>query len=171
MATRIKPTPNSPAKIQLERISHVFVRHPDREKFLEFATDFGFVEQFRDEEAVYLRGYGPDQYSYVVLKSLDGQKVFEGAAFIVKERSDLEKARKLPGATYKDVYNLPGGGELVSLTSPGGGKIHLLWGQDDRLVPDKEPSAQVQSLGPYNLPFTKQRKGRHLGYLNSRVLC
>jgi hypothetical protein len=160
MATRIKPTPNSPEKIQIQRISHVFLRHPNPEKFLTFAKDFGFVEEARDGEKIYLRGYGVDPYCYVVLPSTNGEKQFEGGAFLVKSKEDLYKAMKLPGATRKELPHLPGGGELISLSTPGEGKIHLLWGQEPRVAPSKEPSAQVQHLGPYNLPFTKDRKGR-----------
>jgi hypothetical protein len=160
MATRIKPSPNNPQKIQLQRISHVFLRHVDPEKFLTFAKDFGFVEEARDGDSVYLRGYGEDPYCYVVQPSTTGEKQFDGGAFLVKSKEDLEKAMKFPGATRKDLTHLPGGGELVSLTAPGGGKIHLIWGQKPRAVPEKEPSAQVQHLGPYNLPFTKDRKGK-----------
>jgi hypothetical protein len=160
MATRIKPSPNSPKKIQLERISHVYLRHIDPEQFVRFAADFGFIEEYREGEAVYLRGYGVDPYCYVVLPSTNGEKAFEGGAFVVKDKEDLDKSMKLPGATHKDLSHLPGGGELVTLSSPGGGKIHLLWGQKPRTVPAKEPSAQVQHLGPYNLPFTKARKGK-----------
>jgi hypothetical protein len=159
MATRIKPSPNSPHKIQIQRISHVFLRHPNPEKFLTFAKDFGFVEEARDGKAIYLRGYGVDPYCYVVLPSADGEKQFEGGAFLVKSKEDLEKGMKLPGATLKDLSHLPGGGELVSLSTPGGGKMHLVWGQEARTAPSKEPSAQVQHLGPYNLPFIKDRKG------------
>jgi hypothetical protein len=171
MATRIKPTPNSPQKIQLERISHVYLRHIDAEKFLVFAKDFGFIDEAHDGEAIYLRGYGVDPYCYVVLPSTNGEKQFEGGAFVVKSKEDLDKAMKLPGATHKQLSHLPGGGELVSLSSPGGTKIHLLRGQETRTVPAKEPSAQVQHLGPYNLPFTKDRKGRKSEYFHPVRLC
>jgi hypothetical protein len=159
MATRIKPSPNSAQKIQLQRVSHVFLRHPDPEKFLTFAKDFGFVEEARNGEEIYLRGYGIDPYCYVVLPSITEEKQFEGGAFIVKSREDLERAMKFAGAVRKDLSHLPGGGELVSFSTPGGGKMHLLWGQEARTVPKREPSAQVQHLGPYNLPFHKDRKG------------
>lgn len=96
IAARIKPTPNSPQKIQIERISHVYLRHIDAEKFLSFAEDFGFVEEARDGEAIYLKGYGVDPYCYVVLPGTNSEKQFEGGAFIVKSKEDLEKAMKLP---------------------------------------------------------------------------
>lgn len=161
MATRIKQASNSPQKIQLERSSHVYLRHVDADQFLTFATAFGLVEQTRDGEAIYLRGYGVDPYCYVVLPSTTGEKAFEGGAFVVKSKEDLDKAMKLPGAVYKDLSRLPGGGELVSLSTPGGGKIHPVWGQEPRTVAATEPSAQVKHLGPYNLPFTKNRKVDH----------
>ncbi|KAH9205670.1 Glyoxalase/Bleomycin resistance protein/Dihydroxybiphenyl dioxygenase [Leptodontidium sp. 2 PMI_412] len=183
MATRIKPTPNSPEKIQLSRISHVRLRHPDPEKFLVFASDFGFVEEARVDDAIYLRGYGVDPYCYVVLPSTNGEKEFEGGAYVVKSKDDLDKAMKFDGAVRQDILHLPGGGEMVSLSSPGGTKIHLVWGQKTRVPPAKEPSAQVVNLGPYNSPFTKERRGEfqrfqdgpamvhklgHYGYISSK---
>lgn len=159
MSTKINPSPNSPLKVQLARLSHVYLRHPDPERFLTFANDFGFVETHRDGDAVYLRGYGKDQYCYVLLPSENGKKDFEAGAWVVNSREDLEKALKLPGAVRKDLSNLPGGGHSVSVKSPGGTVINLVWGQEDREVLATETSAIVQSLGPYNRPFTKERKG------------
>ena len=143
MASRIKPSPNSAQKIQLQRISHVYLRHVDPEQFLKFATAFGFVEHSRDSKAIYLRGYSVDPYCYVITQSSDGKKAFEGGAFVVKEKTDLDKAMKLPGATYTNLTHLPGGGELVSLTTPGGGRMHLVWGQETRTVPAKDRKSVV----------------------------
>lgn len=160
MSTKITSTPNSPLKVQLARLSHVYLCHPDPERFLIFANDFGLTETHRDGDAVYLRGYGKDQYCYVLLPSKTGKKEFQAGAWVVHSREDLEKALKFPGAVHKDLSNLPGGGELVSVQSPGGTLINLVWGQEDREVLGTETSAIVKSLGPYNKPFTKERKGQ-----------
>ncbi|PVH68976.1 Glyoxalase/Bleomycin resistance protein/Dihydroxybiphenyl dioxygenase [Cadophora sp. DSE1049] len=159
VATKVKPTPNSPEKIQLERLSHVYIRHVNVQLFLKFAADFGFVEEFRDGEEIYLRGYGKDPYCYVVQPSTDGKPAFDGGAFVVRTKDDLEKAARLPGAVRKDLSHLPSGGELVSFKTPAGATMHLVWGQKERKIPSKEPSAQAMNQGPYNLPFTKERKG------------
>jgi hypothetical protein len=159
MSLKIVTTPNSPLKVQLTRVSHVYLRHPDTEQFKKFAADFGLVEAHREGDVVYFRGYGRDQYCYVLLPSVDGTKKFEGGAWALKSKDDLEKALKLPGATHRDLSHLPGGGEMVSITSPGGALIHLVWGQEDRETLDHETSAIVKNLGPYNKPFTKERKG------------
>ncbi|EKD18862.1 oxidoreductase [Drepanopeziza brunnea f. sp. 'multigermtubi' MB_m1] len=156
MSTRIKPSPNTPEKIQIQKLSHVYLRHADPEAFLTFAAAFGFEEEARDDDAVYLRGYGVDPYCYVVLGK---ERAFEGGAWTVKSREDLEKAMRLPGATRRDLVGVPGAGELVSVSSPGGTKMHLLWGQQTRAAPSTEPSAQVVSVGPANHPFMKERKG------------
>ncbi|KAI9877491.1 MAG: hypothetical protein M1823_007098, partial [Watsoniomyces obsoletus] len=41
---RISPISNSPSKIQLDRLAHVYFEHPDLDKFSKFAKDFGFAE-------------------------------------------------------------------------------------------------------------------------------
>jgi hypothetical protein len=160
MSTRISPSLNSPLKVQLARLSHVYLRHSDPERFLIFANDFGFVETHREGDAIYLRGYGKDQYCYVVLPSKNGENEFEAAAWVVSSKEDLEKALKFPGAIHKDLSALPGGGELVSVQSPSGTVINLVWGQEDREVLGTETTVIVETLGPYNKPFTKERKGQ-----------
>jgi hypothetical protein len=159
MSTKIVPTPNSPIKVQLARLSHVYLQHPNPEQFKAFAADFGFVETHKDENAVYFRGYGKDQYCYVLLPSENGMKDFHAGAWMVQSRDDLEKALKLPGALHKDPKDLPKGGQMVSVRSPGGTLINLVWGQEDREISKLESSAIVKNLGPYNRPFTKERKG------------
>jgi hypothetical protein len=54
----IPPIANSPEKVQLARVSHVYLSHPNLNKFYEFARDFGMVEAGRVEDIIYYRGFG-----------------------------------------------------------------------------------------------------------------
>jgi hypothetical protein len=74
---------NSPDKIQLARIGHVYVEHVDLGKFEIFAANFGFVEPGRSEDTIYYRIFGKDPYAYVATKSISNEKSFTGGAFVV----------------------------------------------------------------------------------------
>ena len=148
---------NSPEKVLLSRISHVYLEHPDLEKFKAFAADFGFVEAGRDGETVYYRGYGRDPYLYVASPAKNGEKAFKGAAFVAKTAEDFEKATKLPGAVKADISKSPGGGQRVSIPTPGGSTIYVLWGQEER-EPRFESATHIKK-SEYNPSLEKHRKG------------
>ena len=50
---RIPAVTDSPDKIQLARLSHVYVAHPNLVEFHRFANDFGFIGQARDKDTIY----------------------------------------------------------------------------------------------------------------------
>ncbi|KJF61051.1 oxidoreductase [Coccidioides immitis RS] len=176
------PVVNNPEKIQLNRLSHVYHLHPDIDKFEAFAKDFGFVEASRDRDTVYYRGYGRDMCAYVANKSHDGERHFDGAAFIAETKEDLIKASKLEGATPIAPYTGPGGGEIVTIQSPSETKIHVLWGVEERPAPKQAATATEVHKGAYNTALQKFRKGEfqrfklgpamihklgHVGYITS----
>ncbi|KAL2861193.1 Glyoxalase/Bleomycin resistance protein/Dihydroxybiphenyl dioxygenase [Aspergillus lucknowensis] len=156
------PIRNSPAKIQLNRISHVYHSHPDLDSFDAFARDFGFVEDSRDEEnqIIYYRGYGPDKCVYVARKSPNGRSHFGGVAFTAQTEEDFLKASKLATATTAaEPYTGPGGGRIVTVESPSGTKVHVLWGVKERPVPSRAETQTEVHKGGYNTALQKTRKG------------
>lgn len=162
MPGRIPPVFNTPGKIQLERLSHVYYTHTDLEKFDSFARDFGFEEAGRTESAVYYRGWGKDACSYVALQAGGNdrpQQAFEGAVFIAKTENDFNKSAALPGVSQVRNNPAPGGGKIVTLASPSGSKMYILWGQRDRVVPDSPTSQTEVQKGAFNTTLKKARKG------------
>jgi hypothetical protein len=159
---RIPPISNSPCKIQLSRISHVYFSHPDISRFETFAADFGLVEAGRDGDTVFYRGFGREPYIYVAKKSQSGEKAFLGGAFVAQTEGDFNKATQLPGAEIRDLSKAPGGGRSVEIPTPGGSKIHVVWGQQEREVPATAPTATTVNLGRYNTSLEKFRKGTPL---------
>ncbi|KAH7136225.1 Glyoxalase/Bleomycin resistance protein/Dihydroxybiphenyl dioxygenase [Dactylonectria macrodidyma] len=151
---------NSPSKIQLERISHVYFEHPNLNKFDEFAKDFGFVQAYEDPNQIVYRGYGRDPYCYVARKSSDGMQSFGGGAFVAQTQADFDKAASMKGAVVSDLSPLPGGGRQVKLKSPCGFPFHVVYGQEERTLDESAPSAQVDYLGPLNGSFIKNRLGQ-----------
>jgi len=159
-ATQLRTVTNNSSKIQLERIAHVYFEHPDLDAFNQFALDFGLVEAFRDDEHILYRGYGVDPYCYVAQRSKTNTPSFDGAAFFAQTKSDFEKAAALDGAKVSELSPFPGGGKKVTVKSPSGFYIHVVYGQKARQPAQKPMSAQVESLGPLNGSMSKHRFGK-----------
>jgi hypothetical protein len=155
---RIPPIANSPNKIQLSRISHVYLSHPDLSQFESFAADFGFAEAGRDADTIFYRGFGRDPYIYVASKSQTGEKAFLGGAFVAKTDKDFNKASELAGAVVHDLSKAPGGGRAVEVPTPGGSRIYIVADQRAKYT----TTATTVNLGRYNTSLEKFRKGELL---------
>lgn len=153
---------NSPEKIQLSRIAHVYQRHVDLESWVQFAKDFGFVEAARIKDTVYYRGYGKDPYCLVCCRSNSGKREFGGAAFVARTQADFDKAKLLPGATVTDISHAPGGGTMVSIPTPTNNLFHVIWGQSEREdaeAPPRTTDAGVDKTAWFNTSLQKRRHG------------
>ncbi|TVY47502.1 Metapyrocatechase [Lachnellula occidentalis] len=139
-------------RINLVRLAHVSYKHVNIEKELEFLQDFGFTETKRVGERIYFRGYGTEPFVYVAEQATKDS--FEGAAWVVESRTDLDLAvRILPGASeVYDLVDAPGGGQCVTFHDPVDGfPFHLVHGQ----VP-VEPDNTFAEL-QFNFPTNKHR--------------
>lgn len=157
---RIPDISNSPEKIQLARLGHVYFEHPDLDEFSEFAKDFGFVLATKEDGRVYFRGYGKDPFIYVASQSTDGRPHFRGPAFVANSQEEFEKAKVLSGGQLSSLDKAPGGGEIITFNRADDTQFHIVFGQEERQIDVKAvPSATHQELGPFNTPFEKPRKG------------
>ncbi|KAJ5794611.1 hypothetical protein N7457_001210 [Penicillium paradoxum] len=162
---------NDPSKVQLSRIAHVYFEHGDLEAFDKFAKDFGFIEAERKGNIIYYRGYGRDPYVYVASQSSTRRSRFMGAAYIVIDEENFNKAAKLPGATRKSLDDAPGGGEMITFARPNGTYLYVIYGQTERKVDGPDlPSATHEFQGPFNTPFEKPRKGQFQRYRDGPAL-
>jgi hypothetical protein len=163
---------NSPAKVQLSRISHVYFEHADLDTFTQFAKDFGFVEAASKGKTIYYRGYGRDPYVYVASQSPTRRSRFLGAAYVAKDEENFTKAAAMPGAVRKSLKEAPGGGEMVTFERPNGTFLHVVYGQTEREVGEEKtpPTATHESQGPFNTPFEKPRKGQFQRYRDGPTL-
>ena len=150
---------NSPEKVQLSRIAHVYQKHPDLKKWEQFARDFGFVEVERQGDTIYYRGYGRDPYCVVASTSTRGRKEFGGAAFVAKTEEDFEKAKKIAGAKLVDISHAPGGGKMVSIPTPTSNLFHVIWGQEERDSPRFPPKTLKVTDEEFNTSLGKARRG------------
>ncbi len=161
MSTRLPEIKNDPSKIQLEKISFVYFEHEDLEAFSKFAADFGFVEAWRDLDVILYRGYGKDPYCYVARKAAAGGTKFGGPAFVAQSQAEFDKAAALDGAEVRDLDPFPGGGKQVSLRTPGGFQVHVVFGQEEREATKTVPSKIVENQGPLNGSLEKHRFGMY----------
>lgn len=157
---RLPTVTNSPAKVQLARVAHVYFEHPDLEKFRDFARDFGFVEEQVTEDTIYFRGYGRDPYVYVASKSKDEKPHFRGAAFVAASQEEFDKAASMEGAKAGSLEDAPGGGKILTFERSDDTLFHVVFGQKEREVGAIEPTATHENQGPFNKPFQKPRLGR-----------
>jgi hypothetical protein len=151
-------------KINLDRLSYVIYEHPDRVKFLEFSEDFGFERAGESTNGdVFLRGYGADPYIYVARQAAHDQgKRFIGSGFRARTEADFERASKLSGAHVSDLTKRPGGGKMVSLTDVNGYEMQIVFGQEERIVPEHGLSNVSGGDPNVNGAVKKARKGRRL---------
>ena len=145
-------------QVRALRLAHVVYSHPDLERALSFLLDFGFVEEQRTPDRVYLRGYGSQPYLYVVEKSADAKRHFRGAYWQVDTLEDLEAAAARPGASPIEDIDAPGGGKIVTLQDPNGFRVGFVFGQ--QLRNSEGATAFLEKSDPVpNTALEKPRKG------------
>ena len=145
-------------RIRLVKTAYVTYFHVDLEKSRKFLLDFGLVIAKETEEAIYFKGYGTEPYCYVARRSKSGQSEFGGAAYVVEDRRELERAEQLPGATPNQKLDAPGNGEVVTLCDPEGHHVQLVYGQTENAAPG-QPTASLEKL-VVNYEDEKPRLGK-----------
>lgn len=133
----------NPDRVKLLGPVCVAYGHPDLERTHTYLTDFGLVESFRKDEAIYYRGYGVQPVVYIAKKTAVPE--FLGVYFEAAGLTDLEKATKIPGAGA--ISDFAAGGKVVQIIDPSGIPFHVVCGLEKReFTPPKENSQ------PYNFP-------------------
>lgn len=144
-------------QVRVARLGHVVYQHPDLEKALSFLFDFGFVEEHRTANRVYLRGYGVQPFLYVAEQSPDSKRHFVGTYWVVDSLGELEKAASNPNASPIEEVTAPGGGKAVTIIDLNGFKVGFLYGQKLR---EKDGPVPLEKTSPVaNGAVEKPRKG------------
>lgn len=110
--------------VKVSDIAYVTYQVTDLEKTEAFLTDFGMECSGRTETALYMRAGEGDRYVHVSIKGAEPR--FLGLGFKVEDRSDLEAAARIPGASQIETIDAPGGGNRVRLTGPDGYQIDVV---------------------------------------------
>ncbi|KAL3445420.1 Glyoxalase/Bleomycin resistance protein/Dihydroxybiphenyl dioxygenase [Aspergillus insuetus] len=143
-------------RIRLLATAFVVYHHRDLSKARQFFLDFGLSIAEEREGEVFFKGYGSEPFIYHAVQAEDGKRSFQGAAYQVESRADLENAARLAGATPIAPFSAPGGGEIVTLLDPVGHKVHLVYGQE------KTTTAEAPKMEKLTVNYEdeKPRKGR-----------
>ena len=151
------PVPESDPRIRLRKTAFVIYSHVDLARAKQFYLDFGMriVEERDHGNEIFFGGYGVEPFCYVARKAAE-KSTFGGAAYVVESRSELEKAEKVKGATKIERLDAPGGGEVVTLTDPVGFQVHLVHGQEEKVM---AAPPQLQKL-VLNFEDEKPRRGK-----------
>lgn len=107
------------------------------------------------DDAIYFLGYGQEPFLYVAHNI--SQPTFQGGAFAVSSRADLDRAATLGGAEVTSLAG-PGGGFETVILDPDGYPLRFVWDQELR-NPEVFPSAIVS-----NFEGEKPRKGEFLRF-------
>jgi catechol 2,3-dioxygenase-like lactoylglutathione lyase family enzyme len=112
--------------IKIEDVAYVRFAAPDLGAMEEFLTEFGLLRAARTEDALYMRGTGPEPYAHVTQKGAPG---FAGVAFRAGSVADLEKLARAEGSDVEALGG-PGGGKVVRLVDPDGHRLEIVAGRD-----------------------------------------
>ncbi len=135
--------------IKVEDIAYVRFRAPDLDKMEAFLIDFGMQRFERTEDALYMRGAGPDPIVHVTEL---GEPGFVGLAFQAVSEADLKAVADANGTSVEDRTE-PGGGKRVLVHDPDGFPIEVVHGLDKLDILD------VQTIAPPNERIEKPRLG------------
>lgn len=113
-------------RIRIDDLAYTAYQVTDLDLMERFLVDFGMKRSARDATSLYMRGTGPAHHIHVA--RLGETNRFLGGAFRVQSLQDLEKAAKIEGASAITAITEPGGGQRVTLTTPGGHTIWLEYG-------------------------------------------
>ncbi|KAI4679680.1 uncharacterized protein J4E84_008202 [Alternaria hordeiaustralica] len=149
------PIPDNDMRIRLKATAFVIYYHTDLTKARQFLLDFGLSIAREDpQNQIFFKGYGVEPFVYIA-RQADGKSSFEGAAYEVESRGELERASQIDGATSIAPLDAPGGGNYVKLTDPVGHHVYLIHGQQKK---EAEPPALKKLV--VNYEDEKPRKGK-----------
>jgi catechol 2,3-dioxygenase-like lactoylglutathione lyase family enzyme len=148
------PIPADDKRIRLQKTAFVIYYHASLAAARKFLLDFGMsIVQETQGQEIFFAGYGSEPFLYVA-RQAEGDSSFDGAAYEVESRTELERAVEEYGATPISSLGAPGGGEIVTLTDPVGHKVHLVYGQ----TPKTAQNLHLEKL-TINYEDEKPRKG------------
>lgn len=130
-------------------IAYVRYSAPDLAAMEKFLLDFGLVTARRGDDALYMRGAGPQPFIHVTERGASGCL---GFGLLAESEADL---RRLAAATGNSVVASaePGGGLAVSLRDPAGFRVDVVWGATPA------PAIAPRALDPVNHVTATPRLG------------
>jgi catechol 2,3-dioxygenase-like lactoylglutathione lyase family enzyme len=141
-------------------LHHVRFAVTDLEKAEAFGLDFGLKTVSQGGTQLIMRTSGGGRFCYIA--ELGATRGFQGMAFTVADRLDLEEAVARHGATAVRSLDTPGGGWGLALTDTEGLRINLVTGIADG---PRDALSSPVSLNLSRISGWKSRDGRQIGAL------
>lgn len=110
--------------VKVNDLAYVRFQAPDLDRMEDFLKTFGMARAERTDNALYMRGTGPD---FAVHITELGEAGFAALAFEANDQSDLEKFARAHDKMV-EARTEPGGGYVVRIDDPSGHKIELVHG-------------------------------------------
>lgn len=155
--------------IRIEDIAFVRFRAPDLDAMEHFLVDFGLIPAWRDADALYMRGEGPEPFLHVTRRGAPG---FDGVAFAAGSSEDLETLARSENSKI-GALDGPGGGRVVQLVDPDGFRVEVVAGRepigasDPRALP---PTNDARTRPRSNVPKRVRQGASHVRRLGHCVL-
>ena len=135
--------------VKADDIAYLIFEKPDLDRQQSFLEDFGFNVAKKNDDVLYMKGFGTSPYFYVAHRGSASR--FLGSAYVVKTQAALEKLAEATGSTIESVDG-PGGGQKVRLLDPSGFIVDVIFGRTE-----VEPIETRREALPANTPWQKNR--------------
>lgn len=135
--------------IKADDIAYLIFEKPDLSLQQSFLEDFGFKLAHKQDQILYMKGFGESSYFYVARQGKKSRYI--GSAYSVRTFAELEI---LAAATNSQIVPVegPGGGKKVCLSDPNGFVVEVVHGRTQ-----VAPMETRQEILPINTPWEKQR--------------
>ena len=127
--------------IKVRDVAYPIIQVPELKVQEEFLQDFGMKTAFKDDNFLFMRGAGKEQYLHV---SREGERKFIGTAFYANSLEDLNALSKEDKFSSVEEIEAPGGGFKVTGEDLDGIIIEVVCGIEER-KPDKESLKNIPS--------------------------
>ena len=139
--------------VKIEDVAYVRFQAPDLGEMRAFLEDFGLSVVEASETRLVVRGSGQAPVAHVTER---GEPGFAGLAFRAESVADLERLAAAEGVVVAE-SDLPGGGQVVTLTDPDGRRVEVVAGQSAALpLPADESQAWNRADQRTRLRTTKR---------------
>ena len=130
--------------IKVDDVAYPTLQVPDLALQEKFLIDFGMTRVALTEDALYMRGEGPQPFIHV---SKLGEKKLLATAFTAKSMEDLETLAAADGFSEIEPLDSPGGGYKTSATDPDGVGVDVVYGIQPREIDSGLAPAEINVGG------------------------
>ncbi len=150
--------------INVDELSYLIWDVADIDAQENFLQDFGMVTHEKNQNQLYMRGYGNAPYLYLGRKAK--KSAFKGLGLKAKSRTDLEELARKTNSRIEAIQR-PGGGEKISLKDPNGVLVEVVYG-----IEELAPLDTRRDILPANTPanYVRVNKGQRTQMMPSPIL-